>query len=456
MVRMRQSVWGVAAFAAVAAYFLYFAFSAVHAGFAGDDPMNLGLYWTRGFFRSVVDGMEIWSEAYRPVGAMFYLPIYHAFGLNPVPYRLAVFAILAANTYLTFRFANGVLRSNAAAVLAAVMVCAHGNMTELYLNTSQIYDLLAYLFSITLLICYAAFRREGRDLTAVQWFAIVCLYLAAVGSKEIALPVALWILAYELLFQPSWKLGAPLVLLGISAVSAAGKVIGAQALSKSQGYLMEVTLHRYLFNNRQYLNDLFYTSYFDSSRKLLICWGILVLICCLVRRRELWWICLVTMTATLPLSFTVQPRGGPALYLPWLGWVLFTGAVVAALPRRFALQAIAVVLLAFGCMFQAVRSWRYAVPAYLEDHRPTMSVIAQLSNLPARPAHNSRVIFLSNPLPNWATYFIASLLWNDRSIDIQLADRSIPPPTQSAVENADWILDFKGEKLSIVKAPSPR
>ena len=82
--------------------------------------------------------------------------------------------------------------------------------------------------------------------------------------------------------------------------------------------------------------------------------------------------------------------------------------------------------------------------------------VAGSTHLPGRPAHNSRVIFLSNPLPNWATYFIASLLWNDRSIDIQLADRSIPPPTQSAVENADWILDFKGEKLSILKAPSAR
>jgi hypothetical protein len=64
------------------------------------------------------------------------------------------------------------------------------------------------------------------------------------------------------------------------------------------------------------------------------------------------------------------------------------------------------------------------------------------------------VIFLTNPLHNWGVYFIASMLWNDASIDIQLADRLTPPPSEKDLERADWILDFKGDKLFVLKADS--
>ena len=441
---IRKAVAPAAVLSAFTAYFAYLAASALHAGFAVDDPMNLGLYWTRGFLRSLWD--------YRPAGAMFYLPIYYAFGLNPTPYRLAIFVMLGVNIYLTFRLVNSLVRSNPAAALAAVLVCAHGNMAAIYFNTSQVYDILAYLFSVSVLLCYVTFRKDGRSLTIGQWATILAIYVAALGSKEVAVPVAAWILAYELLFHRPWRLAAPLVLLMMAAASAAGKLIGADSLSKQQGYLIEITWHRYFVNNRHYLNDLLYTSAFDSSRKLVLFWCVLLLICCLVRRRELWWSCFVAITAMLPLSFTVQPRGGPALYLPWLGWALLASVLVGAIPNRFHFRSIAAGLVGVCMAFQTIHSWRYAEPAFLDEHRPTMSVIAELRSLPSRPGHNSRVIFLGNPLNNWAVYFIAALLWNDPTIDIQLADRMTPAPTQSAVEQADWILDFKGDKLIVLKA----
>src|SRR5713226_6214379 len=72
---------------AIAAYFLYFAIGALRARFAPDDPMNLGFYYDRGFLGCVWDNLRFWSNAYRPMGAAFYLPLYRAFGLNPLPYR---------------------------------------------------------------------------------------------------------------------------------------------------------------------------------------------------------------------------------------------------------------------------------------------------------------------------------------------------------------------------------
>ena len=93
------------------------------------------------------------------MGAVFYLPIYDVFGMNPLPYRMAVLALLAANIFLSFRIAGLLTRSTAAATLTAVLVCAHASMLPIYYNTSMIYDVLAFFFMALMLWVYM--RRAG-------------------------------------------------------------------------------------------------------------------------------------------------------------------------------------------------------------------------------------------------------------------------------------------------------
>ena len=309
--------------AAISAYFVWLASQAIGAHFAQDDPMNMGFYWERGFWGSFWDDIRFWSTAYRPMGAMFYLPIYHLFGLNPVPYRIAVFALIAVNTVLSYRIADLLTGSKAAAALTAVLVCAHGNMGAIYFNTSQIYDILAYFFLAIMLWCYIRFRRRG-ELTIAQSAVVICAYVAALDAKEIAVVGAGWILAYELLYHHPWKfniramgaaardraLRVPFLMVLIALVFAAGKSYGPQALSKQSGYVLEMTWHRYFFDNHWYLNDLFYTDFFNTSR-LLIFFGALTLLCAIARRRELWWAWFAISTATLPVSFTGAPARRP-------------------------------------------------------------------------------------------------------------------------------------------------
>ena len=38
--------------------------------------MNLHYYWTRGLTRTLLDDLELWNNAYRPAGGIFYLPLY--------------------------------------------------------------------------------------------------------------------------------------------------------------------------------------------------------------------------------------------------------------------------------------------------------------------------------------------------------------------------------------------
>ena len=437
-----------AAALSILAYFLYFAIGAVHSGFAPDDPMNLGFYWRRGFWFSAYDDLKFWSTAYRPMGAMFYMPIYRFFGMNPVPYRIGVFALLAANTYFSFRIAQMLTGSRAAAALTAVLVLAHGNMVPIFYNTSQIYDILAYFFLAAMLFCYMRDRQSERELSIAQSAIVICAFIAALDSKELAVVGSAWVLAYELLFHRPWKLRVPVILLAISMIYTLGKFLGPSALAKQEGYLLEPTLHRYFVNNRWYLNDIFYTHYFYTSRRLIIAWVLLLIVCALARKRELWWCWFVISTATLGISFTIQPRGGPSLYVPLFGFALLTGILATAFFKREAVQWSVVAMIAVLASYRTVYYWKFGAPAYIRDHALTMSVLSQIHALP-KPAPNSRVLFLRDPFRDWDTYFISTLTWNDHTLNVDLANKLDVPPDPNQY---DLVLDFEGDRLRVVRA----
>src|SRR5215470_6033815 len=93
-----------AAFAAIALWFLYFTHGGLRAALTEDDLMNLYKYAQKSGPAVILDNVFFWSPAYRPLGALFYLPLYKLFGLNPLPYRVVCFAILGVNLALLFRF----------------------------------------------------------------------------------------------------------------------------------------------------------------------------------------------------------------------------------------------------------------------------------------------------------------------------------------------------------------
>ena len=70
-------------------------FAARHGGFREDEMMNLWMYWYVGPVQSLFALAKFWTPYYRPGGALYYLPLYHFFGLNPFPYRIVQISILA-------------------------------------------------------------------------------------------------------------------------------------------------------------------------------------------------------------------------------------------------------------------------------------------------------------------------------------------------------------------------
>src|SRR6266700_3471215 len=96
----------IASAAILAVYFLYFAVDGLRARFAFDDLANMSYYFHRGTWRLILAQFEFCSTYLRPMGGLFYMPIFHLAGFNPLPYRVAVLLIIAANFVLFYVFAK--------------------------------------------------------------------------------------------------------------------------------------------------------------------------------------------------------------------------------------------------------------------------------------------------------------------------------------------------------------
>src|SRR5262245_23101926 len=128
------------------AYFLYFAFPARHGSFREDEMMNIWTYWYVGPVQSLLALAKFWTPSYRPGGALYYLPIYHFFGLNPFPYRIVQISILALSIPIAYYLARLLVNSRSVAFLAVLAFCYHPYLANLVFVGAFIYDVLCGVF----------------------------------------------------------------------------------------------------------------------------------------------------------------------------------------------------------------------------------------------------------------------------------------------------------------------
>ena len=89
--------WRKAGFAALLlAYFLAVSRDTWKTGFSSDEMMAIHTYWHPSPWRLLTSQFLMWRGYFRPMGALFYIPNFLAFGLNPVPYHIALLALLLA------------------------------------------------------------------------------------------------------------------------------------------------------------------------------------------------------------------------------------------------------------------------------------------------------------------------------------------------------------------------
>src|SRR6266571_946073 len=155
--------WVLTALAIIAILILFaFAADGLRVYFTGDDLMNTYGYWTHPTVQIIKEAVIFYpAEIFRPLGALFYLPLFKHYGLNPLPYRVVSYALLLANLGLLYLFCLRLSRSKEVAALACLLGAYHAHLGDLYYNSGTIYDLICFFFFYLALIYYMKIRQEG-------------------------------------------------------------------------------------------------------------------------------------------------------------------------------------------------------------------------------------------------------------------------------------------------------
>ncbi len=184
----------IAAILLLAVWFLYFAGAGLWAPFSGDDLMNLHGYLARPFGTLLLDNLRYWSTAYRPLGGLFYATIYRFFGFDPLPFRVACFALLILNLFLLYRVCRRLAGCSEIALLATFLASYHAWFVDLYYSSGTVYDLLCFFFYFTAALpaCAAETRRTHPPADRGAPGALsLCPECEGNGGYPAAFPVAL-------------------------------------------------------------------------------------------------------------------------------------------------------------------------------------------------------------------------------------------------------------------------
>ena len=334
-------------------YFLHFALPAVGGGFVEDEITNIWAHWFQGALKSLWANICFWKGIGRPAGAVYYLPLYHLFGLIPQPYRIAQISILAASIPIAYYLARLIASSRSIAFLAVLAFCYHGQLANLVFSGAFSYDVLCGFFYFAALTHYIHIREKGLLLRPKQWVVFLALYICALNAKEMAVTLPVVVFVYELLKYPGgveppkvsrWLLyGASPALVGecdhgdillqqnLRARCLSGnfsaEVIEQYRLNPArpdswiiatllEPYTPRYSWHRFIESNTRFVSELFYLApnHMLSGEMLLAIWALLFVYACLRRDHALQLMALWVVITPLPLAFLIASRRWSPLY----------------------------------------------------------------------------------------------------------------------------------------------
>jgi hypothetical protein len=460
------------------AYFLHFVAPALGAGFGEDEMMNLYLYWLAGAFKSIQANFCFWSAFPRPAGALYYLPLYHFFSLNPLPYRIVQVSILAATIPIFFYLALLLSGSRAVAFLVALAMCYHGQMASLVLTGSFIYDVLCGFFYFTALTYYVYIREKGLALRPGQLAIFLALYVCALNSKEMAVSLPVIVFIYEALKAPrlrdwnefarrNWRLAIPaFVAVLVTGIYVYGKL---NSLANLEAYRPVYSWHRFTLTNAHFINDLFYDSASRIGRAILIAWPVLFLYAFWRRDRLLQLMAFWVVITPLPLAF-IPSRGAAMYYVVLFGWATIFARLVSDLiawaarvpafsaPRAATLAtfAMAAVALAFAVFTQWENQRFDRTRGLLSSEDKSLRVIQAFRSLALHPEPGSTILLTPEKRFYQNSYyplFVASLVWNDHSLQIYVEGQQ--RLTEREIAEISYVISFTEFQAKLVRAPKP-
>lgn len=481
----------VAAAILLATYFLCFQWGSLRVHFALDDLGNIAHYYEYSPWQRVIANILLWRGDVRPLGALFYLPVYHFAGLNPVPYQAVLLLLVAAAVYFAYRFTRLLGTGERPAALVALVFCYHGGVANLYYNAAFVYDVLCCLFYLACFVYYMRIRNQGRLLGAGQTVAFLALFVCALNSKEMAVSIPVMLLVYEWIYhrpvtwkRVTWKrvtwnradlwawVRGParvgLIAAALNAVDIYGKISGPNAMTNAASYRPVFTLERVRDFQIASLQDLFFCwTWTPGWGQILAIWAILAFLAW--RRgsrpilRFLFWFLIV---APLPIEFLPGKRQA-CLVLPMVGGAAFVAvvfvdavdAIARFVGRGFGLKPAGRSLLAGVMIAAAVFIWvrdQYTLRQSIGGVPmtslgfETWDLIQQLRASGFHPRPGSSAAFLDDPFVDRLDMYRLARLWlHDGSVAVHVAGQG--PLSPQDLAKVDYIFTIQNRQLIRLK-----
>ena len=422
----------------VLAYFLWFAAPWILSGFTPDDLMNCHRALEQPLWKLLLDHVTIFlpSPEFRPFGSLFYRAIYRAFGFHPLPFHVAVYGVLIANLYLTYRVVRVITGVTSAAWIATVFHAWHGNWTGLHLSVGFCFDVFCYFFYTAALLAFGAGRLG----------LFLGLYLLGLNAKEIAVSLPLVCLA--------WK-GADCRRSATAAISAglltaifiSGRLMAPQGLGAIGPYTPQIDLATFVSRVGVFLDMSVY-----GHGRLVSALAILGVAAgwSLIYHRRAAVVSLVLLFAgVLPVAF-IEQRALEAVYVPSLGAVILLALPLSVRLTR-PLPAVLGALLLAGT-FHHLRRDRHP-EIHLAEANRIASVAAQIRRAAPCLPPGAQVLFVRDPFPRfeWNSLFLVRLVYNDMTFAVSQPGRpgSGQPVDYDAV--FDW--DEEGSVMRRINRP---
>jgi hypothetical protein len=431
----------LAAGVAIYAWFIFLVRGGLASWFDNDDLMNLHHYWSRPWSALLKGNLEFWSSYYRPAGGLFYRTIFALWGFHPLPFRIAVLALLSVNFALLAIVVWQLTGSRWGVLIALFLVGINPSFAAAYFDTGTVYDILAYAFFWGGFGLYVRFRQSGRLPGWGRLALLFCLFAAALDAKEISVLLPVAVALYELVWHPplNWKVaellrwtrqeGRLAVVGGLADIAyIAGKRYGPDSLWQVEAYQPHYSLGTYFRSLSHYLCQLIYKPVTISSWQVAGLLMAMLVAAVITRRRCLLWAVGFIAVGVLPLAF-IPGRGGFAYLVPSVGWAVYASGLLDWLlesltGKRVWVRSAAQVIL-FAAMVAIVAPWQRT---WIEMHAHSAHdmqaryrrYIEQIHALIPAPRKGARILLLSDVegRDDWDVYFVMRLFYGDPELQV--------------------------------------
>src|SRR5215216_6214525 len=459
------------------AYFLHFALPARQGGFREDEMMNIWTYWYVGPVQLLFALAKFWTPYFRPGGGLYYLPLYHFFGLNPLPYRIVQISTLALSIPIAYYLARLLASSRSVAFLAILAFCYHPYVANLVFVGAFIYDVLCGLFYLAALTYYVQIREKNAFLRPFQVLVFLLLYVCALNSKEMAVTLPVIVLLYELLRSPrwpnwnaffswSWRCVTPSLTAGVmTTIYVYSKIYGSDSVTRFDSYRPTYSWHNFVTSNAKFVGKLFYAPEAITPLALIVLWTVVFIYAFLRRDRMLRLMAFWVVIVPLPIAFIFPIRSGGCLYLLLFGWAMICAKAACDLiafvanrttPGWIARTALVCVLAVSLATFTQWENQRVGiVPNLLAVGQKVNHVIGAFDSLNLQPAPHSTVLLKPKEQlfqNKWHPFFIASLIWNDHSLEIWIDKLNSLTPEEMA--KVDYIITLTEFEATVMRSPN--